>query len=346
MKISFFFMSFVIFLSGYASDVLARPVVGFIVTSSGLGDQSFNDMAFTGLIRVRKDLDIVLIREMTDNTEASRAAAVKRLIKKGAGLIVASGWEFRSIIHDAAGQYPDTRFLLNDVPLQGLDNVVSTVFAQNEGAYLAGALAGWMTKTARVGFVGGEDIPVIRDFQTGFDAGLHHARPEAELLSKFVAPRGSEPSGFNNPRGAYRVAEDLYRSGADILFGVAGLSGNGVIQAARKFDLFVIGVDADQDHMAKGLILTSVMKRLDHTTFTEVKRALTGKFSPGIRYYDLKKGGISLSPMTYSRHLIPAVVQKKLTKIETIIKTGELKVPGEFTFNLNAIGGKIKYEKD
>ena len=335
MRISLLLLIFVTLFVGSASGDRARPVVGYIVTSSGLGDQSFNDMAYTGLLRVKKDLDLVLIRELTDTTEASRTNAVRMLVKRGAELIVASGWEFRRMIIDAAPKYPDTRFLLNDVPVSGFDNVVSTEFAQNEGAYLAGALAGWMTKTGRIGFVGGEDMPVIRAFQIGFDAGLSHARPDAELIIKYIAPFGSEPSGFSNPREAYRVAESLYGNGADILFGVAGLSGNGVIRAAQKFDRFAIGVDADQDHMAKGLVLTSVMKRLDNTTYLEVKRALTGEFIPGVRYYDLKKGGISLSPMTYTRHLIPAAVLEKLAEIEMKIKTGKLEVPGRLSIKLS-----------
>lgn len=342
MKISLVFVLLVIFTVGSTSEVLAKPIVGFIVTSSGLGDQSFNDMTYAGLVRVKNQLDMVLIRELTDTTEASRAEAVKKLVKRGAGLIVASGWEFRGMIHDAATLYPTTKFLLNDVPLPGFDNVISTEFAQHEGAYLAGALAGWMTKTAKVGFVGGEDMPVIRSFLTGFEAGLRYTLPDAELFSKFVAPYGNKPSGFNNPREAYLVAEDLYRRGADILFGVAGLSGNGVIRAARKFDRFVIGVDADQDHMAKGLVLTSVMKRLDHATFLEVTQALTGEFIPGVRYYNLKKGGISLSPLTYTRHLIPEEVLKRLAEIKAQIKAGKIKVPGELSFKKNDHSGHSK----
>ncbi len=330
MRILLFFLGFAILTSGSSSGE-SKPVVGFIVTSSGLGDQSFNDMTYTGLLRLKKDLDISLIREITENSDISRASAVEALIKKKAVMIVASGWFFRQIIRDAATKYPDTLFLLNDVPLSGFDNVVSTEFAQNEGAYLAGALAGWMTQTKKVGFIGGEDMPVIQAFLTGFDAGLKHTRPDATLLTKYIALSDSEISGFNNPRKAFKIANELYRDGADILFGVAGLSGNGVIRAAQKFDKFAIGVDANQDHMAKGLILTSVMKRLDNTTYAEVKQALTGKFTPGIRYYDLIKGGISLSPMTYTRHLIPVEVQKKLTDIETNIKTGKLKVPGSLS---------------
>jgi len=326
-----FIIFLAIFLSGPAVAEQAKPVVGFIVTSSGLGDQSFNDMAYTGLLRVKKDLDLVLIRELTDNTDASRTKAVKQLVKRGAKLIVASGWEFRKMILDAAPKYPETRFLLNDAPISGFDNVVTTEFAQNEGSYLAGALAGWMTRSGKVGFVGGEDMPVIRAFQIGFDAGLSHARPDAELVSRFIAPFGSKPSGFRNPREAYRFAETLYRDGADIIFGVAGLSGNGVIHAAKKNGKFAIGVDADQDHMAKGLVLTSVMKRLDIATYNEVKQALTGKFIPGNRYYDLKKGGVSLSPMTYTRNIIPVHVMKKLDAIEARIKTGELEVPGRLS---------------
>ncbi len=335
MKAITFFIVIVIFLVGFSGKIEATQVVGFIVTPSGLGDHSFNDMTYTGLIKVKKQLDIILIREKTDETAASKLEAVKKLVERGAELIVLNGWEFRAVTYDAALQYPDTRFLLNDAPLQGMGNVVSIQFAQNEGAYLAGALAGWVTKTAKIGFIGGEDMPVIQDFLTGFNAGLSYSHPDAKLIKKYIAPYGSSPSGFGNPGAAYRVAEELFHSGVDIIFSVAGLSGNGVMAAARKYNRYVIGVDADQDHMAKGLVITSVMKRLDYVTFREVKRALTGDFTPGVRYYDLKKGGVSLSPMTYTRHLISEDILEKLVTIEESIKTGKIKVPDGLSIKLN-----------
>ncbi len=257
---------------------------------------------------------------------------MEKLIQRGARFIVASGWESFHLVDQNAQKYPDIRFLLNDVPLPGRPNVVSTVFAQNEGAFLAGALAGWVTKTGIVGFIGGEDIPVIRSFLTGFDAALAHVNVDVTLLKKFIALPGATPSGFSNPGIAYKLAETFYTQGADIIFGVAGLSGNGVIRAARKHRRFAIGVDANQDHMAKGLVLTSVMKRLDKATFDEVKQALTGKFTSGIHYYGLKEGGISLSPMTHTRHLVPEKIMAKLSMLEKQIKDGTITVPGKLIF--------------
>lgn len=322
------FIVIVVCCAGFIGKVEAKQVVGFVVTPSGLGDHSFNDMTHSGLIKLKKQLNIELIHERTDETAASKVKAVNRLVQRGAGLIVLSGWEFRAVTYAAASKYPGTRFLLNDAPLQGMSNIVSTQFAQNEGAYLAGALAGWVTKTARIGFIGGEEMPVIKAFLTGFNAGLSYANPDAILIKKYIAPYGSSPSGFSNPRAAYRVAEELFQGEVDIIFSVAGLSGNGVMLAASKYNRYVIGVDADQDHMAKGLVITSVMKRLDLVTFIEVKRALTGAFTPGVRYYNLQKGGVSLSPMSYTRHLLSEETLEKLIKIEESIKTGKLKVPG------------------
>ena len=137
---------------------------------------------------------------------------------------------------------------------------------------------------------------------------------------------GDDFSGFSDPGRGAEMAAGMYASGVDIIFAAAGLTGNGIIRAAKQAGKYVIGVDADQDHMAKGHVLTSMMKRLDRAAFLEVTRIVQGEFRPGITYYSLSNGGVSLSPMKYTHHLIPDAVHEALKATESDIIAGKIKV--------------------
>lgn len=303
-------------------------IVGFLVPSSGLGDQSFNDMTYSGLIQSKSEHDFALIREQcTDFTNASREEAMKRLITRNAHIIVVNGWEYLDLVRKYAEDNPERIFVINDYPLEGIPNVVSIIFDQHEGAFLAGALAAWMTQSDKIGFIGGMDMPVIRSFQAGFKAGAGYADPNVKITEVFLSTPADALSGFKNPELGFNRATEMYREGVDIIFSVAGLSGNGIIQAARNEQKFVIGVDADQDHMAKGYILTSVMKRLDRATYDILNRIFAGQSLQGVYSLGLKDGGISLTPMTYTRAMIPDDVHLKLNTVRQQIIDGEIVVP-------------------
>ena len=299
--------------------------VGFLIPSSGLGDQSFNDMTYSGLVQSRGVHKFELIREsVPDFTEESRRRGMEVLLAKGADIVVVNGFEFEQTIRTFAPTHPDTLFIIHDIKVEGFDNVASTTFNQYQGACLAGVLAGWMSKTGKTGFIGGMDIPVIREFWAGFRWGVLHAAPKASLREVFLSDVISEGSGFDNPEAGYREAEKMYSDGVDIIFGAAGLSGNGIIGAAMKQGQFAIGVDADQDHMAKGHVLTSVMKRLDTATIDLLDRIYRGEKVSGVYSYGLKEGGISLTPMNYTRDIIPEEVLAKLEKLRQQLANGEI----------------------
>ncbi len=305
----------------------AAHVVGFLIPSSGLGDHSFNDMTYAGLVRARNDFKFELIREKApDHTEQSRATGLEKLLKRGATVVVANGWEYRTVIRDAAVKNPGVKFIIHDVPVTAGDNLVSTVYGQHEGAFLAGALAAWMTRSGKIGFMGGENMPVLHAFLKGYEEGAVHGKPDIELVSLFLGDSKDARSGFDNPALAYKKAREMYGEGVDIIFTVAGLSGNGAIRAAGESKKFVIGVDADQDYMARGHVLTSVMKRLDRTTYKELEALMKGAFKPGIHLYGLKEGGVALSPMKYTRDLIGADIMGRLKDLEKRIVDGEIVV--------------------
>ncbi|MBX7058616.1 MAG: BMP family ABC transporter substrate-binding protein [Leptospirales bacterium] len=291
-------------------------VVGALFGAGGQGDQSFNDMTYNGLIRARKDFGYELLSEAPGPSPAERERALQRLLKARAQVIVVSGWEFEQLIRNAARQRPDVRFVFHDLPIEGYDNVSSTVFNHQQGAYLAGALAGWQTESGVVGFIGGMDSPTLHEFQQGFSDGARFARPTVRVLAAYAAAEG-DFHGFEDPDRGAALALQQYANGADIIFAAAGLTNNGVIEAARRQRRFAIGVDADQDHLARGYVLTSMMKRLDVATYEELRQIAGGQFKPGVHRYGLASGGVSLSEMKYTRDRIP---ESTLQKLEALRK--------------------------
>lgn len=300
-------------------------VVGFLLGAGGLGDQSFNDMTYAGLQRARADFGIRIITEEPEANPESQARAMQSLLQQQAQLIVVSGWEFTELVKQTARKHKDIRFLVNDEAVQGFPNVASTIYAQNEGSFLVGALAGWMTETGKVGFIGGMQHETINSFLRGYKQGVQYARPGTHIQVRFVAP-ANDFSGFENPAKGNRLARQMYAADVDIIYAVAGLTGNGIIDAARRQKKYVIGVDADQDHMAPGYVLTSMMKRMDNATYIEVEKYAKGSFENGVRLYDIKASGISLSPMRFTRKKIPAEVHRKLERVREAVKNREIVV--------------------
>lgn len=302
-------------------------VVGLLVGSGGLGDQSFNDMTLAGLGRAQKKYTFKLVVQETAGTPESNEKSLLAIIEQGADIIVVNGSEIAQLIPEYSSNYPQKYFLVNDYPIDNLPNVASTVFAQQEGAYLVGLLAAHLTTTGHIGFIGGVDLPVIQSFKDGYIQGAQSVSSDVKVSAVLVSPAG-DYSGFNSPTRGYELAVAMYEQGVDILFSVAGLTGNGIIQAALQQRKLVIGVDADQDHMAKGFVLTSMMKRLDLSTFSEISKIFEGRFESGIMHYSLENGGVGLTEMRYTRHLVDDSVMQQLQQATQDIIDGRIIIQG------------------
>ncbi len=302
-------------------------VVGLLVGSGGLGDQSFNDMTLAGLGRAQKKYTFKLVVQETEGKPESNENSLIALIKQGADIIVVNGSQFAQLIQEYSSKYPEKYFFVNDYPIENLPNVASTVFAQEEGAYLVGLLAAHITNTGHIGFIGGVDLPVIQSFRDGYIQGAKSVSSDVKVSVVTVSPDG-DYSGFNSPTLGFELAVAMYERGVDIIFSVAGLTGNGIIQAALQQRKLVIGVDADQDHMAKGFVLTSMMKRLDLSAFTEISKIFEGRFEAGIIHYSLENGGVGLTEMRYTRHLVDDSVMQQLQQATQDIIDGRIKIQG------------------
>lgn len=302
----------------------AQQVVGFITGAFGLGDLSFNDMAYGGIRRAQQEYDFKLIILEPDGSGVTPRADILDVVRRS-DIIVLLGAQHEPQTREAALAHPDKRFIFIELPVDGVPNIASVMFNQNEGAFLAGALAAMVTKTGRIGFVGGTVEPPVQAFERGYREGAAHADPGVEVFTDYIAPAG-DFSGFGDPEKGFELAAAQYGRGADIVFAVAGLSGNGVIEAARRTGNLAIGVDSDQDSLARGTVLTSMLKRLDSAAYAALKETLEGRFTPGVTRYGLANGGVSLTEMKYTRHLVPNPVLARIEDIKHQIVSGKLKV--------------------
>lgn len=317
-------------LLGVLLSIMAGPLnagaytVGFLVGSGGLGDESFNDMTYTGLRKAKQELGFTLVLRQWE-PEHSMETLFLELVDMETQLIVLNGMQFLPLLEKYAPRYPRTFFIANDFDGGSHANVKSIVYSQHEGAFLAGFLAASVSKTGKISFIGAIDIDVIKAYRNGFYEGAAHSSRNVSISDEYIS-RLPDFSGFNDPEKGYRIASSLYKNGVDVIFAAAGSSGNGIILAAKDHDKFIIGVDSNQDHMAKGNVLTSVMKRLDSAIYRETARAFRGQITPGTTWYGLADGGISLTSMRYSKDRIPEQVRTELRHLEEQIIAGKLKV--------------------
>lgn len=312
--------------------------IGLMITKEGLGDNSFNDMQYRGLIEVSREfsdtVEVVYVESILFQNDYEK---LKELIEKhNCEFVITAGWERKEPIDKVSSEYPDVDFVLLDDFAVLKDNVSSIVFAQNEGSFIVGVLSALVTETNKIGFVGGMNIPVIFDFKVGFEKGLKYINPNIELYTEYISlVENNDFTGWESPEKAKEIADKMYNEkGVDVIYAVAGMSGNGVITSAKNNDKYVIGVDSNQDHMAKGHVLTSMMKRLDNALFDICKKYIEGEFVGNKDYrYGYEEGGVSITDMKYVRDSIDKKIINRIRELEEKLANNEIHVPKVFDRN-------------
>ena len=300
--------------------------VGFLSGGGGLGDQAYNDMTYKGLRQAQAEHGLLLTVVDRRDVEDSWAEVLETLADE-VDVLALPGTEYAPVAPELARAHPELRIILLDSVLDPCpDNVSCVTFRQNEAAFLAGALAGYVTHTGTVGFIGGTDTRPVRDFLAGYAAGVRHVAPQVRVLQAWAAPNENF-AGFRMPHRGLELALDMYDDGADIVFAAAGRTGNGVIEAARRSGNYAIGVDADQDHLARGVVLASAMKRLDTALTAQIDAIVAGEFRSGVHVMGLAEGGVGLSPMQYSRDVVGEAVRLRLAALARAVADGEITVP-------------------
>ena len=293
---------------------------GIVLGLGGLGDKSFNDSAFRGLEMAKKNFGIKY-KYVEPTSNAENAQYLRLFAEGGYNLTIATGFLMKNDCAVVAKEFPKNKFAIIDETVDA-PNVVSLVFKEEQGAFLVGALAGLMTKTNIIGFVGGAEVYLIKKFEEGYKQGAKYVNPKIKVLTLYT----SGPNPFGDPVQGKLNATSEIKQGADILFHAAGGTGVGVIEAAKENKVYVIGCDSNQDDVAPGTVLTSLIKNVDVAVSTTIKKMLEGKFTPGIEKFGLKENGVSLTDFKNTKDKIPAKVFDKLDDIKKKIINGEINI--------------------
>ncbi|MCL6520185.1 MAG: BMP family ABC transporter substrate-binding protein [Armatimonadetes bacterium] len=287
----------------------------------GIGDMSFNAMAWEGLQRAGKDFGIE-IKFLESKEQADYAPNLRKFAEQGYDIIFAVGFLMEDALAQVAPKFPKTKFAIIDGNAPNTSNAVALKFREEEGCFLAGALAGMVTKTGKIGFVGGMEVPLIKRFECGYKAGAMATHPGIKVFTAYTGR-------WDDPARGKELALSQFGRGADIVFHASGSCGLGVIEAAKLKGqgFFAIGVDADQDYIAPGRVLTSMMKRVDNAVYSTCKSVVMHTFKPGDRILGLKEGGVGLSPMKYTKQVLPPGTMDMIEELKQAIIEGKIKPP-------------------
>ena len=274
--------------------------VGLLFDVTGKGDKSFNDAAAAGLAQAVTEFG-VKPTESTPTGDGDRAERMNLVIDDGNGLVIGVGFLWGDALTAGAAENPDTSIAIIDSVIDA-PNVASLVFAENEGSFLVGVAAGLKTTSNKVGFIGGVENDLIKNFQVGFEAGVAAANPDAEVLVQYIS-QPPDFTGFNDPTKGKEIAAAMYADGADIVYSAAGGSGLGAFEAAAEAgapgDVWAIGVDSDQYNLVSAelqpYILTSMLKKVDVAVYETIKAFNEGSFAAGVQVFNLASDGVGYS---------------------------------------------------
>ncbi len=309
----------VVALSCTVSAAEIKPAVVFDM--GGKFDKSFNEGVYNGVEKFKKETGINYRSfEVTNATQ--REQAIRKMAKRGSNPVLGIGFAQGPAIEKVAGEFPKTNFAIIDMVVDK-PNVQSIVFKEHEGSFLVGMLAAMASKTGKVGFIGGMDIPLIRKFACGYEQGAKYANPKVEVIQNMT---GSTPSAWSDPSRGGELAKGQFDRGVDIVFAAAGGTGIGVYQAAKDAGKLAIGVDSNQNYLQPGTMLTSMVKRVDVAAYDLLKDAKEGKFKPGIRSLGLAEGGVDWALDEHNKALITDEMKKAADQAKADIISGKIKV--------------------
>ena len=306
-----------------AACALAEGIKPAIVYDfGGKFDRSFNQSASEGVARFTRETGIAF-RDFEVTNATQRVQVMRQFARHGYNFIVAVGFSQASAVEQVAPEFPDVRFVIIDGNVD-LPNVESVNFREQESYFLCGMAAALSSKTGKIGFVGGMDIPLIRKFALGYEAGARHVNPKIEVFENMT---GSTPSAWNDPTRGAELAKSQFGRGADVVFHAAGGTGMGVMQAAQDAGLLSIGCDSNQDYIHPGSVLTSALKRVDVAVYRAATAARNGSWVHGHVTFGLAEDGVGYSLDEYNRAILTPAIEKRLEDAKRDIVAGRVAVP-------------------
>jgi basic membrane protein A len=287
----------------------------------GKYDKSFNEGVFAGAERFKKEANVEY-RDFEPQNDAQREQALRRFARDGFSPIVAVGFSQASALEKVAKEFPQLKFTIID-SVVNLPNVQSITFKEHEGSYLVGLLAALASKTDKVGFVGGMDIPLIRRFACGYVQGVKAGDGKTEVFQNMTGTTGA---AWNDPVKGGELAKSQIDRGADVIYHAAGGTGIGVLRATTDAGKLGIGVDSNQNALHPGKVLTSMLKRVDNATFKTFADAKDGSWKPGATTLGLKEEGVGWADDEANKPLITPEMRAAVERAAADIKSGAVTV--------------------
>ena len=306
-------------LAGTAMAEAIKPAI--VYDLAGKHDKSFNQGVYEGALRFQKSSGIKFA-DFEPTTESQMEQGLRNYAQKGYSPVLAVGFSMAEAVKKVAAEFPKTHFAIIDMVVDS-PNVQSIVFKEQEGSYLVGILAAMASKTNKVGFVGGMDIPLIRRFACGYVGGVKSVDAKDDVLQNMT---GTTPAAWGDPVKGGELAKAQIASGADVIYHAAGGTGVGVLQAAADAKKLGIGVDSDQNYLHPGSVLTSMQKRVDVATIDLFTDEKGGAFKPGVKALGLAEGGVGWALDDFNRKLITPDMMKAVKAAEADIKSGKIQV--------------------
>jgi basic membrane protein A len=296
-----------------------KPAV--IFDMGGKFDKSFNEAAYRGAEKFKAETGIDYA-EFEITNEGQRDQALRRMAQRS-DIVVAVGFAFSTPLEKVAAEFPDKKFVIIDYAIEGKPNIRSVVFKEHEGSFLVGMAAALASKTGKVGFVGGMDIPLIRNFAFGYEQGVKHVDPNGQVIQNYT---GTTPAAWTDVSRAKELAISQIDQGADVIYAAAGQAGLGALEAAADKKKFSIGVDSNQNHLHPGSVLTSMVKRVDVAVYDAFKDAKEGTWQAGAMSLGLKEDGVAYAMDENNRSILTPEMEAKLEEARKAIIAGSLEV--------------------
>ena len=283
----------------------SRFSVGILLPDVGLGDQSFNDLAVNGLLKARDELDIIWsYRDLT--MVNTMEEGLEQLIEEDHDIIIGVGYSVQEVLESYAPKYPEQQFVIVD-SVSDIDNIDGITFKEDEGSYLAGAIAAMTSKSNIIGFVGGMEDPIIQKFLDGYEQGAKSVNPSIEVLVQYA-------NTYSDDKVGAQIASTMISQGADVLYAAAGYTGVGLLQEAQKQGVYAIGVDSDQYFYAERAVITSMMKNVDVAVYEYIETYMNSTSNEKLLLeFGIAEDGVKLAPIRVVSNSVQ--LEEALTKI-------------------------------
>lgn len=291
--------------------------------SDCVGSAAYCDAFHIGVKAAAEELGIMLTEV---NGNENDPVATERLLREAAqnsDLVLTAGYQMGDVLARVAPEFADVQFAIFDVVLD-IPNVASVNYKSNEGSFLVGAIAALKSESGKIGYIGGVDVPLLREFEAGYVAGIQTINPDAEISVEYIS---EDVTGFGQPDRARELALAQYESGVDVIYVAAGGSGQGVLEAAQEQQKFIIWVDSNGNHLAPGIVLTSMTKEISASVGRIIREAAAENFMAGIRYFGLEDGGVSYAVDEHNQSLLSDDIIMSVESLKTKIIAGEIVVP-------------------